>query len=194
MTRGRCNKCGGDRSCPKRAKLAASRAWRSLTSRLDVPGLRLHLLTLTVGRPTEDLAGRVDTLRHGVRRLMQSRRLHGVSAIEWTRRPGGWHVHAHVILLGTNPWPPPHGWRRLREESVRAGLGSVANMKPARKAGGLFAARYVMKYVTKACASPERSTLLRGRRLWQGHGDLSAWKGSPAWRVLAYGEKGSCDA
>lgn len=179
LTRGVCVLCGRARACPRRAKLAAARAWKSLSRRLDVPGVRLHLLTVTTGRPSSDLRARVEQLRQGVRRLMQSRKLSGVSAIEWTLRAEGYHVHAHVVFLGENPWPPPVGWLSLRREAVRAGLGSVANIQPARKRGGLFAARYVLKYVSKGLASEDRPRLLRGRRLWNGHGSLAAWKGSP---------------
>lgn len=176
---GRCVRCGGDRQCPKRTKLAAARAWKSLSRRLDVPGVALSLLTVTTGKPSWDLSQRVEQLRKGVRALMQMHRLDAVSAIEWTVRPEGYHVHAHVVFLGQNPWPPPKGWLDLREAAVTCGLGRVVNIQPARASGGLFAARYVLKYVAKGLGCPERAQALKGRRLWNGHGRLSSWKSSP---------------
>lgn len=195
LTKGVCRVCGLRRDCPKRARLSAARAWASISKRLDVPGVAVNLLTVTTGKPSWQLAERVDQLRKGLRRMLQARSIDGVSAIEWVpakqgppTRSGqwafagtGWHVHAHVAFLGSNPWPAPHGWQALRSEAKASGLGSTANIKPARARGGLFAARYCLKYISKSCLSPERQSDLKGRRLWQGHGSVAAWKGSPGW-------------
>lgn len=178
LTNGRCVKCGHSGSCPKRQRLARARALRSIYSRMR--GVtEVTLVTLTTGVPGPGLLERFNALRAGVRVLAQRYGWNGISAIEWTRRPTGWHVHCHVVIVGNHFYP----WERLSADAVAAGLGTVVHVAPARSSGGLFAALYAVKYVAKGVATPERTRELKGRRLWTGHGAVSAWKGSPGWKV-----------
>lgn len=132
-------------------------------------------MTLTTGQPGPEIRERFDALRLGIRALARRYAWDGISAIEWTRRENGWHVHGHVVIVGRKFYP----WEEFSGAAVAAGLGSVVHVAPATSTGGLFAALYAVKYVAKGVATEERSRELKGRRLWTGHGKLSAWKGSP---------------
>lgn len=179
LVRGSCRKHGYDAACPRRHRLARARALRSIFGRLrGVP--EVTLVMLTTGKPGPEIRERFDALRLGVRTLAQRYAWDAISAIEWTWRKeyGGWHVHAHVVIVGRRFYPHAE----LSAAAVAAGLGSYVHVSLADFTGpaaALWGALYAVKYVAKGVATPERSRELKGRRLWTGHGKLSAWKGSP---------------
>lgn len=157
--------------CQSSRHLRAKRRMKALVNAVKTPaGMRMNFVTLTIPNSSTIEDG-VKTLRTAFQKLRASKWWKkkvdgGIFVIEVTKRPKGWHVHAHIAC--TSRW--------IKHPELSARWKKLTGAKvvwicPAK----VSVVGYLLKYMSKAPDAPEQvqleiSTGLRGVRLFQPFG------------------------
>lgn len=171
-----------DRMCQPCQRTRANRIRTTLQGLIQ--GQRCRLVTLTLRHRPEPLTDTLDRLYECFsalrrRRLWSSRVDAAAAVVEITRQPaaGTWHVHLHVIAIGSYM----HQAALSREWLAVTGDSPVVDVRALWR--NASAATYVTKYLTKQCdaatfgdpsALAEYIVAMKGRRQVATYG---AWRG-----------------